>query len=157
MTGDVLEEHPLGVDLEDDPGDVGPEVAGIVCAPALSCCAERLTRIASQHGVDRAAVGPSVEGLDVIPDRGWREVSGALTRDDGVSGVGFDLDPCAGVKTRLGKHDAKIEATGSTAEAEPVSGTWHHVISRSLGISARRQSACRGSCAWAGARRCASP
>jgi len=129
VTGDVLKQHPLGVDFPDDPGNVGPEVAGIVCAFALSCCAEWLARVAGQHGVDRAPVGPSVEGLDVIPDRGWREVSGALARDDGVSRVGFDLDPCAGVKVWLGKHDAKIKATGSTAEADAVcwSGMYAHV------------------------------
>lgn len=52
MTGDVFEEHPFRFDLSDDAGDVGPQVPGIVCPFALSRGAERLTRIASQHGVD---------------------------------------------------------------------------------------------------------
>lgn len=36
MAGDVLKEAPLGLDLIDDAGNVGPEVAGVVLAFAQS-------------------------------------------------------------------------------------------------------------------------
>ena len=42
MPGDVLEEYPFGGTFPDDPGNLWPEVAGIVGTTALSGCAEGL-------------------------------------------------------------------------------------------------------------------
>jgi hypothetical protein len=74
------------------------------------------TRIASQHGVDRAAVSGSVEGCDIIPDWGRGEVSGTLGGNDGISWMLFPLDKAAGVEAGFCQHEAHIKATGSGAQ-----------------------------------------
>nr|WP_323037682.1 hypothetical protein [Pararhodobacter sp.] len=61
MTGDVFEEDPFGTAFADDPGNVGPEVAGIVGTAALSRRAERLAGISGQHRVKGAAEDPGIE------------------------------------------------------------------------------------------------
>jgi len=85
MTGDVFEEDPAQAvaKLSDDAGDVGPEVARIVCPESLPGLAERLTRVASQQGVDRTCKWPGVKGCEIVPDRGRGKVSGPLGCDDG--------------------------------------------------------------------------
>lgn len=57
MTGDVFEEDPFGAAFGDDAGDVGPEVAGIVSAAALSGRAEGLAGIACEDGIEGATEG----------------------------------------------------------------------------------------------------
>ncbi|MFC3119850.1 hypothetical protein ACFOHS_22230 [Jhaorihella thermophila] len=51
MMGDVLEEDEGRHDLADDAGDMRPEVARVVRAPALARHAERLARIARSDDV----------------------------------------------------------------------------------------------------------
>ena len=116
MTGDVFEEHPLGLDFSDDAGNVGPEVPGIVCPFALSCGAERLARVSGEDGVDCPAERPGVEGGEVVPDRCRGEVSGALPCNEGLPGVFLPLDVAAGVKAGLGEHEAQIKASAACAE-----------------------------------------
>lgn len=122
MPRDVFEEDPFRLDLADDAGDLGPQVALVVCAAPLSGLGKRLAGIACEDGVESPAEWPSVECGDVIPDRGGSEVAGPLGGDDGLPGILFPLDEASGVEARLGKHEAHIEATGSGAEGQSVSG-----------------------------------
>jgi hypothetical protein len=69
MMGDILDEHEGRFGLSDDPGDMRPEVARIVRAPALARDGERLARIARSDDVHRAAPRAAVEGGNVVPDR----------------------------------------------------------------------------------------
>jgi hypothetical protein len=46
MMGDIFEEHEGRLDLANDAGDMRPEVARVVRAPALARDGERLARIA---------------------------------------------------------------------------------------------------------------
>lgn len=92
MTGDVFEEYPSGFDFSDDPGDVGPEVSGIVSALALSRGAERLAGVSGKHGVDRAPEGSAVKAGEVIPDRSGGEVSGSLGGDDDLLWIMLEFD-----------------------------------------------------------------
>jgi len=116
VAGDVFEEYPSGFDFADDPGNVGPQVPLVVRPFALSCHAERLAGVSGKDGVDCAPERSPVEGGNIIPDRRGREVSGALCCDDGLPWVFFPFDKAAGVKVWLGKHEAKIKATGACAE-----------------------------------------
>lgn len=116
MTGDVFEKDPSWLDLADDAGDIWPQVALVVFALALPCVTERLARIACEDGVDGSPERSPVEGGDIIPDRCGSEVSGPLRGDDGLSGILLPLDKATGVESRLGEHEAHIEATGSGAE-----------------------------------------
>jgi hypothetical protein len=118
MTCDILKEDPLQsvTKFAGDTGNMGPEVAGVVCALALSGHAERLTRIASQHGVDCASKGGGVKGGKVVPDRRRGKVSGALGGDDCFPGIVLPFDKASGVESRFCEHEAHIKATGSGAE-----------------------------------------
>ena len=131
MARDVFEEHPSGLDLSDDPADIGPEVPLVILAPALSGHAERLAGVSGKDGVDGAPEGSAVKGGNVIPDRGRSEVSGSLCGDKGASGVFLPFNRDAGVETGLCEHEAHIEATTSCAEGQSVPGAWHHVIPQS--------------------------
>jgi hypothetical protein len=122
VPGDVFEEDPFGLAFTDDTGDVGPEVPLVVGSLALSCHAERLTGVSGEYGVDCASEGPAVKGGDIIPDRGWREVSGPLGGNEGLAWVFFPLDKASRVEAGFGQHEAHIEATGPCAEGETVSG-----------------------------------
>jgi hypothetical protein len=122
VTGDVFEEHPLRATFADDTGDVGPEVAGIVSATALSGRAERLAGIACEDGVEGAAEGEGIEAAQVGPDRGRGEVSGCLRHEDRPWPV-LPFDEGAGVIAGLGEHDAQIKASAACAEGQSVPGT----------------------------------
>jgi hypothetical protein len=120
---DVFEEDPFGLAFPDNPGDLRPEVAGIVGTTALSGGTERLAGISCEHDVEGAAKGPGIETAQIIPD--WRgcEVSGALGGDEDGAWVSFPLDKGAGVEAGLGEHDAQIQASAACAEGQSVPGT----------------------------------
>ena len=139
VTGDVFEEDPFGAAFPDDPGDVGPAVAGIVGAAALSRRAEGLAGITCEDGIEGAAEGPGVEASQVGPDRGWGKVSCALGRDEDSARPVLPLDEGAGVIAGLGEHEAQIKASAACAEGQSVPGTKHHAIHRTP--RSRRRSA----------------
>ena len=116
VTGDVFEEHPFGAAFADDAGDIGPEVAGIVCTAALSSRAEGLAGISGEDSVEGAAEGTGVEAAQVGPDRGRGEVSRALSCDEDRSWPVLPLDEGAGVKTGFGEQEAQIKASAACAE-----------------------------------------
>lgn len=128
MPGDVFEKDPFGFDLEDDPGDVGPQVPFVIVAFSLSRMAERLAGVSGEDGIEGAPEGYSVEGGDVIPDWGGGEVSCPLGGDDGLAGISLPLDEAARMKAGFGEHEAHIQSSAACAEGEAVSGMWHHVI-----------------------------
>ena len=116
VTGDVFEEHPLGAAFGDNPGDVWPEVAGIVGTPALSGCAEGLAGISGEDAVEGATERAGIEAAKIVPD--WRrgEIPGALGGDEDGAWPLLPLDERASVKAGFGEHDAKIKAAAACAE-----------------------------------------
>ena len=116
MTGDVFEEYPFGGTFADDAGDLGPEMAGIIGPTALSGGAEGLAGISGQHCVEGASEGPGIETAQIVPDRGWREISGALGGDQDGAGIALPLDEGAGVIAGLGQQEAQIKASAACAE-----------------------------------------
>jgi len=122
VTGDVFEEDPFRFDLADDAGNVWPQVPIVVGSAPLSGVTEWLAGVACEDGVESPSERSPVEGGDVIPYRGWSEVSCPLGGDDGLSGILFPFDKTAGVESRLGEHEAHIEAATTCAEGESVSG-----------------------------------
>ena len=130
VTRDVFEEDPFRAAFANDAGDVGPEVARIVGAAALSGRAEGLAGISGEDGVECAAEGPGVETAQVGPDRGRGEVPRALGGNEDGAGPVLPFDEGAGVVAGLGEHEAQIEASAACAEGESVPGTKHHAIHR---------------------------
>nr|WP_235933419.1 hypothetical protein [Rhodobacter ruber] len=123
MTGDVFQEDPFRAAFADDAGNVGPEVAGIIDAAALSGRAERLAGIACEDRTERAAEGAGVEAAQIGPDRGRGEVSGCLRGDEDRPWPVLPLDEGAGVIAGFGEHEAQIKASAACAEGESVPGT----------------------------------
>ena len=123
VTGDVFKEDPFGGTFPDDAGDLGPQVAGIVCTTTFSGGAERLARISGEDDVESAAEAPGIECSQIIPD--WRrgEISRALGGDENGSGPVFPFDKGAGVISGFGEHDAQIQASAACAEGQSVPGT----------------------------------
>ena len=123
VTGNVFEEDPLGDAFPDNPGDFGPEVAGIIGTAALSGGTERLAGISGQDDVEGLVEGAGIEGPQIVPYRGWGEVPGTLGGDEDGAGVSLPFDEGAGVKAGFGEHDAQIQASAACAEGQSVPGT----------------------------------
>ena len=123
VTGYVFKKDPSGAAFPDDPGDVGPEVPGIVCTAALSGCAEGLAGISGEDDVEGTAVGPGIETAEIIPDRGRGEIPGALCGDEDRSRPVFPFDKGAGVIAGFGENEAQIKASAACAEGQSVPGT----------------------------------
>ena len=123
MTGDVFEEDPFGAAFIDDARDVGPEVARVVGAAALSGRAEGLAGISGEDSIERTAEGPGVEAAQIGPDRGRGEVAYALGGDEDRPWPVLPFDEGAGVIAGLGEHEAQIKASAACAEGQSVPGT----------------------------------
>ena len=120
---DVFKKDPLGRAFTDDAGDLGPKVARIIGTTPFSGGAERLARIPGEDDVEGAVESTGVETAEIVPDRGWREISGALGGDENCAGPVFPFHKCAGVEAWFGEHDAQIQASAACAEGQSVPGT----------------------------------
>ena len=123
VTGDVFEEHPFGGTFPDDAGDFWPEVAGIVGTGTLSGRAEGLAWVSGENDVEGTSEGPGIETAQIVPDRGWGEISRALGGDEDRARPILPFDEGAGVKAGFGEHDAQIKASAACAEGQSVPGT----------------------------------
>jgi hypothetical protein len=120
MMGDILEEHEGRLGLSDDPGDMRPEVARVVCAPALARDGERLARIARSDDVHRAAPWAAVEGGNVVPDRCRIQGRVFHPRHESGCGEGFPFDMAHSTISGDGDGKPEVEAAcaGTEREAE---------------------------------------
>ena len=123
VPGDVFEEDPLGTAFPDDAGNLGPEVTRIVGTAALSGRAEGLAGISGEDDVEGPAKGSGIETAQIIPDRGRREIPGALGSDEDGARPVFPLDEGACVIAGFGEHEAQIKASAACAEGQSVPGT----------------------------------
>ncbi len=123
VTGDVFEKDPFGGAFPDNPGDLGPEMSGIVGATTLSGGAEGLTGISGENDVEGTVEGLGIEATQIIPDWGGCKVSGALGCDEDGSGIGLPFDKHAGVESGFGEHEAQIKTSASCAEGQSMPGT----------------------------------
>lgn len=104
MPCDVLEENPVEPVSKffGNSGDMGEQVSFVVLPLSLTSCAEWLTRIASQQGVDGTAERSRVKGCEVVPDWGSLKISCALGGNDDGSRVFFPLDKASSVEAGFG-------------------------------------------------------
>jgi hypothetical protein len=70
VAGNVLNKDPFGAALDDNPGDLWPEVPGIIGTAAFSGRAEGLAGISCEDDVEGSIKGLSIEAAEIIPDRG---------------------------------------------------------------------------------------
>ena len=92
MMGDIFEKDEGRFDLADDPGDMRPEMPGIVGAPALSRDRERLARIARRDDIHRAAPRLAVECGNVVPDNSLIQGRVRHPRHESGRSICFPLD-----------------------------------------------------------------
>ena len=118
MSGHVLEEHPFGSDLGDDAGDVGPEVAGIVLALPQSGEGEGLAWITGSDEMNAAAPRSAVEGLEIVPDRSWRQGRVRHPCHEHGRGKTVSLDKAHSSETRFCDVQAEVEPADAGTEAE---------------------------------------
>ena len=123
VASDVFEEDPFWGAFPDETGDFRPEVPGIVCPATLSGSAEGLAGISGEDDIEGTVEGPGIETAQVIPDRCWDEISGALGGDEDAAGPVLPLDEGAGVIAGLSEHEAQIQASAARAEGQSVPGT----------------------------------
>lgn len=116
MMGDILEEDKRRFDLADDAGDMRPEVAWVIRAPALSRDRERLARIARSDDVHRAAPWAAVEGSNVVPDNSLIQRRVFHPRHESGCGEGFPFDMAH--STISGDGDGKPEVEPARAGTE---------------------------------------
>jgi len=124
VSGDVLEEQPLGTDLADDAGDVRPEVARVGGAQLPAGDGERLARIARSDDVHRATPECAVEAGEVVPDR--RRMKARVFHPGHESGrsEGVPFDEAHSAISGLGDGEAEVEPAdaGTEGEAEQLAG-----------------------------------
>jgi hypothetical protein len=119
MMGDIFEEDEGWHALNDDPGDMRPEVARILGAEPFACDGERLARISRSDDVHRAAPRAAIEGSNVVPDR--RAIQGRVfhPRHESGCGEGFPLDMAHSSISGHGDGEPEVEPAGAGAEREP--------------------------------------
>lgn len=118
MMGDILEEDEGRFDLADDAGDMGPEVAWVIRAPALSRDRERLARIARSDDVHRAAPWAAVEGSNVVPDNSLIQGRVFHPRHESGCGEGFPFDMAHSTISGDGDGEPEIEPARAGTEGE---------------------------------------
>jgi hypothetical protein len=118
MMGDILEEDEGRLDLADDAGDMRPEVARVVRAPALASHRERLARIARSDDVHRAAPRAAVEGGNIVPDNSLIQGRVFHPRHESGCGEGFPFDMAHSTISGDGDGEPEIEPACAGAEGE---------------------------------------
>ena len=118
MMGDVLEEDEGRLDLGDDAGDMGPEVARVIRTPALARDGERLARIARSDDVHRAAPRAAVEGSNVVPDNSLIQGRVFHPRHESGCGEGFPFDMAHSTISGNGDGEPEVEPASAGAERE---------------------------------------
>ena len=120
MMGDILEEDERRFDLADDAGDMRPEVAWVIRAPAFARDGERLARIARSDDVHRAAPRAAVEGSNIVPDNSLIQGRVFHPRHESGCGEGFPFDMAHSTISGDGDGEPEVETTcaGTEREAE---------------------------------------
>ena len=118
MMGDILEKDEGRLDLADDAGDMRPEVAGIVRAPALARDRKRLARIARAEKIHRTAPRAAVEGSNVVPDNSLIQGRVFHPRHEDGRGEGAPLDVTHSTISGDGEDEPEVEAACAGAEGE---------------------------------------
>lgn len=117
---DVFAEHPLGIDLVDNAGDIGPEMSGVGNAAAPAGHTERLAWVTGSDDMNAAAPRAAVEGSQIVPDRRRSQGLVRHPRHESGRGMTFPLDVTYSSKSGFGDMEAEIESGVSCAEGEPV-------------------------------------
>jgi hypothetical protein len=118
MMGDILEEDEGRLDLSDDAGDMGPEVARVFSAKTLARDRERLARISRSDDVHRAAPRSAVKGSNVVPDNSLIQGRVFHPRHESGCGEGFPFDMAHSMIFGDGDGEPEVESACAGAQRE---------------------------------------
>jgi hypothetical protein len=118
MMGDILEEDEGRFDRADDAGDMRPEVAWVLRAPALARDREWLARIARSDDVHRATPRAAVEGGNIVPDNSLIQGRVFHPRHESGCGEGFPFGMAHSTISGDGDGQPEVEAACARAEGE---------------------------------------
>ena len=118
MMGDIFKEDERRFNLGDDAGDMRPEVAWVVRAPAFARDREWLARIARSDDIHRAAPRAAVEGSNVVPDNSLIQGRVFHPRHESGCGVGFPFDMAHSTISGDGDGEPEVEPACARAEGE---------------------------------------
>lgn len=118
MMGDIFKKDEGRFAFADDPGDMRPEVAGILGTPALARHAERLARIARRDDIHRAAPRSAVEAGNVVPDNSLIQGRVRHPRHESGRSVCLPLDMAHSSISGQGKGEAEIDPARAGTEGE---------------------------------------
>lgn len=118
MMGDIFEKDEGRLNLANDPGDMRPEVAGILGTPALARHAERLARIARRDDIHRAAPRLAVEAGNVVPDKSLIQGRVRHPRHESGRSICFPLDMAHSSISGQGKGEPEIDPARAGAERQ---------------------------------------
>lgn len=118
MMGDILEEDEGRFDFADDAGDMGPEVARIIRAPALARDREWLARIARSDDVHRATPWSAVEAGNVVPDNSLIHGRVFHPRHESGCSEGFPFDMAHSSISGDGDGEPEVEPARAGTEGE---------------------------------------
>ena len=118
MMGDILKEDEGRLDLSDDAGDMGPEVARVFSAETLARDGERLARIARSDDVHRAAPWSAVKGSNVVPDNSLIQGRVFHPPHESGCGEGFPFDMAHSTISGDGDGEPEVESACARAEGE---------------------------------------
>lgn len=119
---DVFEEAPFGIEIGDDPADMGPQVPGIVFPEALAGKGKRLAGISASEDMNLATPRAAVEGGNIVPDRRFIQSLVLHPCHDSGRNEGFPLDVTNSSVSGLGDMQAEFEASDASAEGDPGEG-----------------------------------
>ena len=116
MPFDVLAEDPLNAELERDPADFRPEVAGVVGASLAAGGRKGLARITGSEEMNAAAPWAAIEGSNIVPDRSVIQGLVAHPRHESGRGSSFPLDKTNSAISGLGDVEPEFEPANAGAE-----------------------------------------
>jgi hypothetical protein len=122
MIGDVFQENKSGLTFSNDAGDMRPEMAGVVNAPALASDAKWLTRITSADEIHRAAPSSAIVAGKVVPDNSLIQGRFFHPGHEDGRGIGVPFDITHSAISGFGDGKSEIEPSGTRAQRQAEQG-----------------------------------
>lgn len=123
MARHVLEETPFGPDLSDDPGELGPEPAGVKSPEPLPGQGLAGAGITSNDAIHDSTPWAAVEGLNRRPDRAVIQPALLHPRSQDFTAIAFPLDHTDDASTWHRSFKPQVETCDPGAEGENPGGT----------------------------------
>jgi hypothetical protein len=119
MPWDVFKEHPFGGDFPRDAGDIRPEVARVVFAPAQPGEREGLAGITGSEDMNAATPRAAIEGFEIVPDRSSSQGRVRHPRHESGRGETVSLDIAHSSISGFRDVKSKIKSGDTGAKADP--------------------------------------